>query len=390
MRGCDLGMSIEGSEALSALIAKIYDAALDPQQWPGTLESICGFVGGHGSTLFAHDTARTHATLFYIYNNDPHYLRLYTEKYIHMNPLMPAVTFREVGQVFSLSELVADEELRATRFYNEFQKPQGITDSMFVNLEKSGTSYMTMSVIGTEATGAFDAGRRRRLALLAPHVRRSAVIAHLMATHQTEKEALSHALGRLAAAVVFVDAAGRIVFANEAGAAMVRNGAVLRSEQGALAASSNAATDILREACTAALGGDAAVGVAGVAVPLASPTGERWLAHVLPLTSDRRRQLGVTHSAVAAIFVRRPGLDSRSPLETLSKLYKFTATEVRVLQGIVEIGGVPQIADVLGLAETTVKSHLRSLFSKTGLNRQADLVRLVAEHASPFGAHEQS
>ena len=43
-----------------------------------------------------------------------------------MNPLMPAVTFREVGQVFSLGEVVADEELRATRFYKEFQKPRAL------------------------------------------------------------------------------------------------------------------------------------------------------------------------------------------------------------------------------------------------------------------------
>jgi DNA-binding CsgD family transcriptional regulator len=47
---------------------------------------------------------------------------------------------------------------------------------------------------------------------------------------------------------------------------------------------------------------------------------------------------------------------------------------------------VPQIAHELGLAESTVKSHLRNLFDKTGVNRQADLVKLVAEHASPFSS----
>ena len=104
---------------------------------------------------------------------------------------------------------------------------------------------------------------------------------------------------------------------------------------------------------------------------------------VLPLTSGHRKLVG---AAVAAVFVRKPGLDSRSPLEALAKLYKLTATEVRVLQGVVEIGGVPQIANELGLAESTVKSHLRNLFDKTGVNRQADLVRLVAEHASPFSS----
>ena len=58
----------------------------------GHVELICEFVSGHGCTLFAHDSAEPHATLFYNYNNDPEYLRLYAERYVHMNPLMPAVT----------------------------------------------------------------------------------------------------------------------------------------------------------------------------------------------------------------------------------------------------------------------------------------------------------
>ena len=38
----------------------------------------------------------------------------------------------------------------------------------------------------------------------------------------------------------------------------------------------------------------------------------------------------------------------------------------------------------LGVAETTVKTHLHRVFAKTGTSRQADLVRLVAGYASPL------
>ena len=136
---------------------------------------------------------------------------------------------------------------------------------------------------------------------------------------------------------------------------MTRNGSVLRSEQGVLASlPASPPREYYATAFAAAFDGDAAVGDAGVAVPLTPESGERWLAHVLPLTSGHRKLVGAAHAAVAAVFVRKPGLDSRSPLEALAKLYKLTATEVRVLQGVVEIGGVPQIANELGLAESTV------------------------------------
>jgi hypothetical protein len=38
----------------------------------------------------------------------------------------------------------------------------------------------------------------------------------------------------------------------------------------------------------------------------------------------------------------------------------------------------------LGVAESTVRSHLGRLFEKTGAKRHADLVKLVAGFASPL------
>jgi DNA-binding CsgD family transcriptional regulator len=50
----------------------------------------------------------------------------------------------------------------------------------------------------------------------------------------------------------------------------------------------------------------------------------------------------------------------------------------------VKVGGVPEVAEALGVAENTVKFHLRHLFEKTGTGRQADLVKLVAGFANPL------
>jgi DNA-binding CsgD family transcriptional regulator len=138
------------------------------------------------------------------------------------------------------------------------------------------------------------------------------------------------------------------------------------------------------EVFTAATIGDVALGVRGVAVPLNSNNGERWVAHVLPLTTGARRKAGAAYAAVAAVFVRKAVLDLPSPLETLSKLYSLTPAEMRVLMMIVQVGGVPEVAPVLGISETTVKTHLQHIFAKTGTSRQADLVKLVAGYMSPL------
>jgi DNA-binding CsgD family transcriptional regulator len=136
----------------------------------------------------------------------------------------------------------------------------------------------------------------------------------------------------------------------------------------------------LHEIVGSAEAGDVAVGTKGIAVPLSARDGTRWIAHILPLTSGVRRQAGAEYSAVAAAFICKAELDRLHPLEAIASVFKLTPSEMRVLMAIV--GGVPEIAPVLGISETTVKTHLQHVFEKTGTQRQADLVKLVAGYMS--------
>jgi DNA-binding CsgD family transcriptional regulator len=60
----------------------------------------------------------------------------------------------------------------------------------------------------------------------------------------------------------------------------------------------------------------------------------------------------------------------------------LTPSELRVLFAIVEVGGVPEVADVLGISETTARTHVEHLFEKTGTSRQVDLLKLVAGYSN--------
>ena len=51
---------------------------------------------------------------------------------------------------------------------------------------------------------------------------------------------------------------------------------------------------------------------------------------------------------------------------------------------IVDAGSVSQTAEALGIADSTVRTHLHRLFAKTGATRQADLVKIVAGFKSPL------
>jgi DNA-binding CsgD family transcriptional regulator len=139
----------------------------------------------------------------------------------------------------------------------------------------------------------------------------------------------------------------------------------------------------LRETVAGTEYGNGEAGAKSIVLPLSARDGERYLAHVLPLTSVAQRRASA-RAAAAAMFVRKAALEAPSRREVIGSTYNLTPAELRVLFAIVDIGGVPDVAAALGIADTTVKTHLSRLFEKTGAARQADLVKIVAAYSTPL------
>ena len=376
---------MDEAEQVSSLIGNIYDAALDPALWPEVLEATCRYVEGMTCALMAQDSAQASAQLYFTWGTDPRYDKSYLETYGKLTPLLvPSQLYAKVGDVVSTTDLVPYDEFLASRFYREWAEPQGVVDVVGAVLDKSATSYGLVAVQRHQRHGLVDDKARRRMALLAPHFRRAVAIGKVIDLHKVAAATFADTLDGIAAAMLLVDADGRIAHANAAGQAMLAQGSVIRAAGGKLAARDVQADPALSALFQHARSGDAAVGVQGIAMPLTARGGERYVAHVLPLTSGTRRKAGVVYSAVAAVFVRKASLDLPHPLEAIAAAYKLTSAEMRVLMAIVQIGGVPEVAPMLGIAETTVKTHLQNVYAKTGTSRQADLVKLVAGYMSPL------
>ncbi len=373
------------NEQLSSLIGDIYDAVLDPSQRVDVLDKIATFTGGQSGGLLSKHTLRKSENLYCYIGAAPESLRVYSESYPKLDPTADLPGFG-IEQVVSTTDLVPYEEFRRGRFYREWAQPQGWVDVASAVIEKSATSCTFLSVVRHEASGLVDDEMRRRMALIIPHVRRALVIGKTIHHEQAQTACFSDILDGLSSGMILVDTHGRIVHANAAGNAIVEAADFLRSVFGRLVVNDPPTNAALREILIAAGAGDAVLGTKGIALPLTAYDGERYVAHVLPLTSGARRLTGLAYNAVAALFVRKATLEAFAPPEVIGEMYKLTPTELRVLLAIVDIGGVPEVAAALGVAVTTIKTHLSRLFEKTGVARQADLVKLVAGFSTPLAS----
>lgn len=127
-------------------------------------------------------------------------------------------------------------------------------------------------------------------------------------------------------------------------------------------------------------GGDVDQSEYSLAIPDVSGAG--FVATLLPVDRGRRRDVVTSFSASVAVFMKDPAEASLMPGEAFARLYGLTGGELRVLVALAQGMGGKEAADMLGIGEPTVRTHLQHIFSKTGTTRQADLLRLL-QNASP-------
>ncbi len=282
---------------LSNLIGDIYDAALDPDRWEYVLATTCKFLNGMCGGLGSFDRLSNKVNLSKYWGYDQKYMQSYVEYYSKINVLaIASMGIVKAGDVVTNNDLMPEHEWRASRAYREWCSPQGIGDTISAVIEKTNIAEAAVSIVRRERDGLFDEEARRRMRLLFPHFRRAVLIGKVIDLHKVEAAALADALDGLASAMILVDANGRIAHTNAAAQAMLTEGRVLRKAGDKLNAVDPSADAALHDIVANAENGDAALGSRGIAVPLATRAGERYVAHVLPLTSGARHKAKISRT----------------------------------------------------------------------------------------------
>jgi DNA-binding CsgD family transcriptional regulator len=370
-------------QQLSDLIGEIYDAALDQSRWPSVLDKCIGFIGGCAAALFFKDASANRGDTYFETGITPYYRNLYFDQYVALDPATASHFQAEIEQPVAITDFMPFDEFQQTRFYREWVQPQGLIDFVSTVLDRSATSVVMFGVFRHQRDGLANDDTRRRMRLIAPHIRRAVIVGRLIDLKHTDAKSFE-ILDSLGTAIFLVGADGFIIHSNLMGNTMLDDGALLQSVGGRLVVEDVRMGEAMHEGFAAACEADTAQGVKAIALPLLSKTGERFVGHLLPLSSSARRRSTLQYGAVAVLFVRKVTLEMPLTAEVIAKAFKLTPTELRVLLAVVEVGGAPEVALMLGIAVSTVKTHLVRLFHKTGVTRQADLVKLVAGYATPL------
>ena len=177
-----------------------------------------------------------------------------------------------------------------------------------------------------------------------------------------------------AAGLVLLDREGKLVLVNETAGAWVRGG-VLRIVDDQVVLGSQAEQRELDGAIRGVLRGDR---VRTLEVSCSTP-GQRLHTMVMPASRDWRfsPQQGPGLAALI-LFIRSPSALSDNSREGVLDTYGLTQAEARVALAAADGAMNNEIATKLRLSRNTIKTHLRRVYEKMGIRRQAELVRVLA------------
>jgi DNA-binding CsgD family transcriptional regulator len=111
-------------------------------------------------------------------------------------------------------------------------------------------------------------------------------------------------------------------------------------------------------------------------VPLTGPQGRRCLLQILPVPG-RARDIFLSAAALAVLIDGGAPPRIRLDAGAVAQAFALTDREAAVTCLIAEGATLADFALRLGMQIGTVRVHLRSVFAKTGTNRQAELVALL-------------
>ncbi len=362
---------------LLRIVDGIHAAGLDDAAWPPVLTDIADALRASGSILMASDRGHSEVSFGILGRIDTAGWGDYSAHYVNKDVRMAATAGRPVGSVFADHELLPPREYLGSEIYNDFFRRHDMGRVIGTKLLQDADLEAFMAVQASMKRAPFTEAEKRLLGRLAPHLARAVQVRTRLLRARSGTAAVEDCLERLAVGVVLLDSRGAPIFANRAASRIFaqQDGLSLQPDGLHVVAAAERAT--LARLLRGPSGALHASGGGGSMVAR-RPSGRSPFA--LLVAPVRRRGLFAEDPA-CLVFVTDPSEVPADLAGSFGRAHGLTRAETGLLQRLLAGRTPAEAARDLEVALSTVRSHLKQVFGKTGARSQSDLMRLVLSFA---------
>ncbi len=366
------------------LINSLYDAAKDTDttSWSQPLEHLKKLFKANYVTLILKLPAEDDLGLMIAVGHN-----LDKEQSVRYLPYQHDLTpfaDQPVDKVVTVSDLMDEVDWEESSYRQHWCAVNDVYHVMAVDISTPDIGNLRFRVTRSKEQEDFSETDRDFCRLLMPHLRR-AISTHLQ-IHSSESlgSLYSRAIGRLSIATVTIDEHGRVLDKNLFADYILNSGDGLKVMAGKLTAhypNDNRELKRLIKSTFTHVGEERTL---PEAMSITRPSGEIALGVVIELIPSLGWTDGKGQSK-AVVYIRDAVGKSQTSTDISKKLFGLTPAETALSLQLTNGLSLEEAAEALNIRRNTARAHLRSIFSKTGVRRQTELVRMFLNSVAALG-----
>ena len=368
-------------------IEKVYALASSDDAWETGLNAISELLGA-SCTSFEIISKREQRPVFFRATGDfDQDMGLpYLEYYSKISPRVHSAENYSAGSVSYDYQIISEQEINRDEFYNDFVMIQGLRYFVAAHLINNASHIALFAAQRSPKTGHVRQDEIELAQRLLPHIQQSINLKFRLAEAQlSTKNQLEH-LNSIPEAVIGLNAAGKVIFANDMAAKIfaLKDGIeckknnlhfsdrqILRRFDAAMASLNNQEGESIDLNCRDFI--------------VRRPSNRSpFLAAIRPLAEKNEFAFMCESQAIALLFVRDPQHFIDLDIDALQASFNLSPQELDLASALDKGMSLQQVAQHREVAITTVRSQLYSLMSKVGVSKQANLVRVLGQYRRPF------
>jgi DNA-binding CsgD family transcriptional regulator len=345
------------------LIAAIYEAAFIPENWPSVLERIAHISGCVGGQLFI---AERQKILRWVGSDN--FMNEVTEEYIEAgwdkrNARIPRGIALNRNAFITDLDIFTVEELDQDPSYTKFLRPKGLGWGIGSHIPIGENNFAVFSF-----ERSISAGNARRenvyfLNLIRPHLYRAVLLS--LNNRLRETASLMETLETIGFPAVAVNRNCKCLISNNLYCKKFSSQSQMVCD---ISLTDAVNSSRLRETVGS--------GRAASIFMHAAESSDSFIVHVIPVSSAA---YDLFSEVSAVIIFTSTTAEQPYEISSLSSIFGLTKAEAKLARGLGEGLRVADYADRQGISIETARSHLKSVFRKTGVGRQSELTKLMAE-----------
>lgn len=360
----------------SAIIGRIYDAAFKNTHWSDLLCDIADLCGAENTALVVSDSG-VNQSLVITPRADPDVVAAYSSFWWQHDPTAAATAHVPPGRITSLENTGRDRFFNSA-FYNEYWRSSGLgAERLATNLFVGDSAFSSCVLQASNKRDEISDDGRKLFSLFVPHlVRAVEVNCRLQQLEMQNSVARARHESDHAGALV-VDAHMSLVFADSVAEELLQSGSPIGISRRVVKLRDQRAEARLRDAVGACTH-------AGVTQSPGESIQARRGDHRLPVTIDvmpyrMHPDTLCNKSPVAMLLVTDPERTRNITIRRLRERFGLTRAEAMLSLEMMKGDGRAAAAGRCGISINTARTHLTRIFEKTGVNRQAELIRVIME-----------